>query len=111
MALIRVRCLFEAWYLLEEIWYINSLRISNFDIDRIKAKLRDSAFSPYQETSKSMENNLAKAECDALKSLIRNKKLILQKADQGSTVIPLHRKDYISKCRIGLQQHSPTRND
>ena len=81
VALIRGRRLFEVRYLLEEIRYINLLRISNFDIDCIKAKLRDSAFSPYQETSKSMENNLAKAEFDALKSLIRNKKLIIQKGD------------------------------
>ena len=58
-----------------------------------------------------MENNLAKAEFDALKSLIRNKKLIIQKADQGNTVVPVHRKDCISKCQIALQQHSLERND
>ena len=50
-----------------------------------------------------MENNLAKAEFD--------EKLIIQKADQGNTVVPVHRKYYISKCQIALQQHSPERND
>ena len=42
-----------------------------------------------------MKNNLAKAEFD--------EKLIIQKADQGNTVIPVHRKDCISKCQIALQ--------
>ena len=50
-----------------------------------------------------MKNNLAKAEFD--------EKLIIQKADQGNTVVPVHRKDFISKCQIALQQHSLERND
>ena len=75
---------------------INSLRISNFDLDCIKAQLRDSAFSSYKETSKFMEKNLPKAEFDALQFLIRNKELIIQKADKGNTVVLLSKKDYIS---------------
>ena len=46
-----------------------------------------------------MENNLPKAELDALKSLIRNKEMIIQKADEGNTAILLGRKDYISKMK------------
>ena len=81
----------------------NSLRISNFDLDSIKARLRDSA---YKETSKFMEKNLPKAEFDALKSLIRNKELIIQKADKGNTVVFLNRKDYISKMKLILADTS-----
>ena len=55
---------------------INSLRISNFDLDCIKARLWYSTFSSYKETSKFIENNLPEAEFDALKSLIRNTELI-----------------------------------
>ena len=72
---------------------INSLRISNFALDCIKTRLRDSTFSSYKETSKFMENNLPKAEFHALKSLIRNKELIIQKADKGNTVVRLNRKN------------------
>ena len=39
---------------------INSLRISNFDLDCIKARLRDSAFSSYKEISKFMETTFLK---------------------------------------------------
>ena len=85
---------------------INSLRISNFDLDCIKARLRDSTFLSCKETSKFMENNLPKAEFDALKSLIRNKELIMQKADEGNTAVLLNRKDYISKMKLILADTS-----
>ena len=39
---------------------VNSLRISNFDLDYIKATIRDSTFSSCEETSKFMENNFLK---------------------------------------------------
>ena len=47
-----------------------------------------------------VENNLRKAEFDTLKSLMRNKELIIQKADMGNTVALLNRKDYISKMKL-----------
>ena len=47
-----------------------------------------------------VENNLRKAEFDTLKSLMRNKELIIQKADMGNTVVLLNRKDYISKMKL-----------
>ena len=85
---------------------IKSLRISNFDLDGIKARLRESIFSSYGETSKFMENNLNKAEFDTLKSLIRNKELIIQKTDKGNNVVLLNRKDYISKMKLILADTS-----
>ena len=53
-----------------------------------------------------MENNLPKAELDALKSLIRNKEMIIQKVDEGNTAILLGRKDYISKMKLILANTS-----
>ena len=40
-----------------------------------------------------MENDLPKADFDALKSLIRNKELIIQKTDRDTTVVLLNKKD------------------
>ena len=85
---------------------IKSLRISNSDLDGIKARLRESIFSSYGETSKFMENNLNKAEFDTLKSLIRNKELIIQKTDKGNNVVLLNRKDYISEMKLILADTS-----
>ena len=56
-----------------------------------------------------MKNNLPKAEFDALKSLIRNKELIIQKANKGNTVVLLNRKDYISKMKLILDDTSNLR--
>ena len=53
-----------------------------------------------------MENNLPKAEFDALKSLIRNKELIIQKSDKGNTVVLLNREGYISKMKLILPNTS-----
>ena len=54
-------------------------------------------FPLYKKTGKFMENNLINAETDAaLKSLIRNKEMIIQKVDNGNTVVHPDRKDYIS---------------
>ena len=49
-----------------------------------------------------MENDLPKADFDALKSLIRNKELIIQKNDRDNTVVLLNKKDYISKMKVIL---------
>ena len=75
--------------LLFELLYrdISSLRIPNFDLNYVKARLQDYAFSSYKGASKFMENNLPKAKFNALKSLIRNKELIVQKADKDNTVV------------------------
>ena len=47
----------------------------------------DSIFSSYKKSSTLLENNLPKAEFDALTSLIRNKERIIQKADKANIVI------------------------
>ena len=49
---------------------------------------------------------MSKAEFDAFESLIRNKKLIIQKADKGNTVVLFNRKDYISKMKLILADTS-----
>ena len=62
---------------------VDSLEVSNLDKEFIKSRLRDSAFSSYKDTSKTFEKNLPKAEFDALKILLKNKDIIVQKADKG----------------------------
>ena len=53
-----------------------------------------------------MENNLPKAKFDALKSLIKNKELIIQKAEKGNAVVLLNRKSYISRTKLILADTS-----
>ena len=85
---------------------VNSLEVSNLDKEFIKSRLRDSAFSSYKDTSKTFEKNLPKAEFDALKILLKNKDIIIQKADKGNTVVILNRKDYVCKMKNILNDSS-----
>ena len=85
---------------------VDSLEVSNLDKEFIKSRLRDSAFSPCKDTSKTFEKNLPKAEFDALKILLKNKDIIIQKADKGNIVVILNRKDYVCKMKNILNDNS-----
>ena len=78
---------------------VDSLEVSNLDKEFIKSRLRDSAFSSYKDTGKTFEKNLPNAELDALKILLKNKDVIVQKADKGNAVVILNRKDYVCKMK------------
>ena len=72
---------------------VDSLKVSNSDKEFIKSRLIDSAFSSYKDTGRTFENNLPKEEFDALKILLKNKDIIVQKTDKGNTVVILNRED------------------
>ena len=78
---------------------VDSLEVSHLDKEFIKSRLRDSAFSSYKDISKTFEKNLPKAEFGALKILLKNKVIIIQKADKGNTVVILNLKDYVCKMK------------
>ena len=80
-------------------WDVDSLEVSNLDKEFINSRLRDSAFSSYKDTGKTLENNLPKEEFDALKIFLKRKDIIVQKADKGNTVVILNRKDYVCKMK------------
>ena len=83
----------------------DSLQVSNLDKGFIKRRLRDSAFSWYKDTGRTFEN-LPKAGFDALKILLKNKDIIVQKVDKGNTVIILNKKDYVCKMKNILHDSS-----
>ena len=55
---------------------VDSLEVSNFKKEFIKCRLRDSAFSSYKDTGKTIEKNLPKLEFDALKILLKKQDII-----------------------------------
>ena len=85
---------------------VDFLRVSNLDKEFIKSRLRDSAFSSYEDTGKTLEKNFSKEEFDALKILLRSKDIIVQKADKGNTIVILNRKDYVYKTKNILNDKS-----
>ena len=51
-------------------------------------------------------DNLSKKEHLALKNLVKNRDLIIQKADKGNTVVILNKNDYISIIKVILSDSS-----
>ena len=76
------------------------------DKEFIKNRLRYSAFSSYKGTGKTLEKNLLTEEFDALKILLKNKDIVVQKADKANRVVILNRKYYVCKMKNILNDKS-----
>ena len=72
--------------------------LCNEDMSVIKARLLDIALTSYQNLSRDREppENLTYSEFKALKSLSKNKDIVIQKADKGNTVVIFDKCSYIS---------------
>ena len=73
---------------------IDLLDIPRTDRDFIQGRLRDCAFTSYRDVGKNIDRNLSKEQHFALKNLIKNKDLVIQKADKGNNVVILNKNDY-----------------
>ena len=67
------------------------------DRERFKAKLKNIALSSYKLLNDNCicENNISSEELSSLKSLMRNKNIVIQKADEGNTVVILDKEKYV----------------
>ena len=65
--------------------------------NRFKTKLKDIALSSSKLFSDNyqFENNLSAEKINSLKALLRNKDIIIQKADKGNTVVITDKDKYI----------------
>ena len=85
---------------------IDLCEVPNYDKEFIRSRLRDCAFTYFRDSSKIHENNLSKEEHLALKDLIKNRDLVIQKADKGNIVVILNKNDYISRMKVILNDSS-----
>ena len=76
--------------------------VPSYDKEFIRSRLRDCAFTSFRGSSKINENNLSKEEHLALKDLIKNRHLVIQKVNKGNTVAILNKNGYISKMKVIL---------
>ena len=65
--------------------------------ERFKAKLKDIALSSYKllNNNYKYEDNLSSEQLSSLKSLTRNKNIVIQKADKHNTVVIIDKEKYI----------------
>ena len=73
--------------------------MTNFNKDFIKSRLRDCPILSFRDTKSFLKTNLSREGYLALKSFMKNKKLIMQKAAKGNTVALISRADYIFKIK------------
>ena len=64
------------------------------------------AFTSFRDSGKIIENNLSEEEHLTLEDLIKNRDLIIQKADKGNIVVILNENNYISKTKEILSDSS-----
>ena len=59
--------------------------------------LKEAALSFYRSYNNNVPQNLSKEEFIALQNLSKNKDLIIQKSDEGNSVVTAQRQDYLKK--------------
>ena len=81
-----------------------NLSMTNEKKDRFRTKLKDialSSFKLFRDNCK-FENNLSAVEINSLKALMRNKDIIIQKADKGNTVVITDKEKYIEGVKHAI---------
>ena len=76
--------------------------MSNEDLDFVKAKTKEAALSSYTSFNNNIPQNLFKEEFIALQNLPKNKYLIIQKSDNGNSVVIAQRQNYLKKMNDTL---------
>ena len=74
---------FELFY--RRIYNLDS--ISNENLDFAKTKIKDAALSSFRNYNANLPSNLSDEEFKALQNLSKNTNLVIQKSDQGNTVV------------------------
>ena len=84
---------------------VNSLNFSSFNKECVKSRLQDCAYSSFKQVLKIFDKNLPDEEIKALKNLIENKDLVIQKPDKGNAIVILNKNDYISRLNGILDEN------
>ena len=89
-----------------ELLYRSTLDLSmtTEEKDRFKTKLKDIALSSFKLFSDNckFENNLSAEEINSLKALMRNKDIVIQKADKGNAVVITDKNKYIEGVKRAI---------
>ena len=77
----------------------------NYDKEFTRSRLRDCAFTSFTDSSNINEKNLSKEEHLALKDLIKNRYLVIQKADDGNTIFILNKNDSPKFQKLSIDEN------
>ena len=71
--------------------------ISSCQTDPVSAAIKNAAFECLHSYDPKTEQNLSKDEYEALKSLLSEEDIVIQKSDKGNSVVILNKLDYITR--------------
>ena len=71
--------------------------LHNEDLDFVKTKTKETAWSSFRQYNKNPQQNLSKEELTALTNLSKNKDIIIQKSDKGNSVVIVDKDTYIKR--------------
>ena len=75
--------------------------MSNENLDFVKTKIKDVALTSFRNYNVNLPLNLLDEECKALQNLSKNTNLVMQKSDNGNSVVILD-EDVYTKRRESL---------
>ena len=80
--------------------------LSAEDLDFIKTKTKDIALSSFHTYNNNVPQRLSKREFDVLKTLTQNKHIIIQKSEQGNSIVLLTETSILKKMEKFLSDQS-----
>ena len=81
---------------------IRKLPIEDHQLEKVKTEIKKAAYSSFDNYNFWSELNISKEEYLALKGLPTNKDIILQKTDEGNSVVLVNKGDYIKRMKVLL---------
>ena len=85
---------------------IRKLPIEDHELEKVKTKIKKEAYSSFDNYNFWSELNISKEEYLVLKGLPTNKDIILQKTDEGNSVVLVNKGDYIKRMKVLLSDVS-----
>ena len=79
---------------------------TNNDLDPVAAAIKEAAFDCLHNYDPKIEQNLTTNEYTALKSLLQDNEIIIQKSDKGNSVVLLNKADYLDRMNQLLSDKS-----
>ena len=94
-----------------EVFFKNLLRHEFYDVnnkgfDYFRSSLKHLAFTSFYRDCNSFSHNITKEEYEALKTLSRDKSIVIMKPDKGNGVVLLNKCDYKNKVYEVLNDHT-----
>ena len=95
---------FESFYTSVLRSQTDSLTTQNADL--ISASIKNASFECLNSYNPKIEQNLSKPEYEALKSLLKDDDIMIQKSDKGNSVVIVNKRDYTAKMNNILNDAS-----